>query len=146
MKTSFLWVSVLTISSTVFAANLESLNKDQVINAFVNKTAVSITSKLFNGQEVNESPRAFSFYMDDKGNLSGKLGAKSTNGPQTDVGNYKIDAEGRVFCTWRHWYGGKTVCFNFFNTQNAYLAVNCENVFFTGYLKSAIKEGNHLMP
>lgn len=146
MKTSFLFVSALAMSSTVFAANLESLNKDQIINAFVNKTIVSITSKLLDGQEVNVTPRTFSFYMDDKGNLIGKLGAKPKDGPQSDVGNYKIDSEGRIFCTWRHWYDGKTVCFNFFNTQNAYLAVNCDNVFFTAYLKSAIKEGNHLSP
>lgn len=141
MKKSILFLTILAVNEPVFSASLESLNKEQFVTAFVNKTTVSLATDVFNGQVV---PNTFSYYLDDKGNMQGKFGAKPKNGPQADVGNYKIEADGRVLCTWKHWYNGKTMCFQIFNTENAYISVDCNNIFHTAYLKNAIKEGNHL--
>ena len=134
-------MTIVASSQTAFSATLNSLTKEQLTNTLINNTVVSIATDVFNGQIV---PNTFSYFLDDKGNMQGKFGEKPKNEPQTDIGNYKIEADGRVLCTWKHWYNGKTMCFQIFNTENAYISVDCNNIFHTAYLKSAIKEGNRL--
>ncbi len=141
MRKSALLFAALVFGSPALAATLESLNKEQVVNTFVNKTAVSIPTDIFNGQL---KPNTFSMYLDDKGNVSGKLSAKPKDGLQTDTGTYSIDTDGTIYAVWNHWYDGKKVCFHFFNTDNAYLSIDCNNVFHTVYLKNAIKTGKQL--
>lgn len=143
MKKSVVFISTLVASQTVLSAGLESLNKQQLQAAIVNKTVVSIPSNVFSshGQEVTQ---AFSFYLDDKGNMKGQFAAKPKNDPQSDVGTYKIDADGSVHTTWQHWYGGKTLCWHFYDAANAYIALECNKIFHTAYLKNEIKEGDQL--
>lgn len=141
MKKTLSFMAMLAISTPVFSATLESLSKEQLVKAFVNKTSVSISTDVYNGQIV---PNTFSFYLDDKGNVKGQFGVKPKNGPQMDTGVYKIEEDGAMYVTWQHMYDGKKVCFRLFDTDNAYVSVDCNNVFHTAYLKNAIKEGNQI--
>lgn len=46
--------------------------------------------------------------------------------------------------TWQHWDEGKKLCFHAFDTANAYVNVDCDNVLHTAFMKEAIQSGNHL--
>lgn len=142
MKKSWLLIAAFAVSTPAVCATLESLNKEQLIQAFVNKTAVSVTYDVFHGQPMPTT--TFSYYLDDKGNIFGKFSKKPQNEPQTDTGVYYIEQDGSGYFTWKHWYDGKKICFHIFNTQNAYISVDCNNVFHTVYLKNAIKSGKQL--
>lgn len=141
MRKPISFVAMLFISEPIFSATLESLSKDQMLKNLVNKTSVSIASDIFHGQIV---PNTFSYYLDAKGNVLGRFGVKPKNEPQTDTGVYTIAEDGAMYVTWQHWYNGKKMCFHLFNTENAYLSVDCDNIYHTTYLKTAIKEGNQI--
>jgi hypothetical protein len=141
MKKSIAFVAILATCTSAFSVTLESLNREQMVKTFVNKTAVSIGTDIFNGEVV---PKTFSFYLDYKGNVKGKFGVKPKHEPQTDVGVYTIEKDGTIYVTWKHWYGSKKICFRLFNSENAYLSLECNNVFHTAYLKSAITPGDHI--
>lgn len=132
---------LIIFSSPSFCATLNSLNKDEFINAFVNKTSVSIATDNLNGHTIDNT---FSMYLDDKGNIVGRMSRKPSNEPQIDKGTYSIDDDGTAFITWQHWDSAKKLCFHAFNTDNAYINVGCDNVFHTVFMKDAIKSGNHL--
>lgn len=136
-----IFVALLSINSLSFSATLNSLNRDQFIKAFVNKTSISIATDNLNGRTIENT---FSMYLDDKGNIIGKMSHKPVNEPQTDNGVYSIDEDGTAYITWQHWDGEKKLCFHAFNTNNAYINVGCDNFFHTAFMKEAIKAGNHL--
>jgi len=140
----FIAISLTTIlvgGTSCFALTLNSLNKEQFIKAFVNKTSVSIATDNLNGRTIENT---FSMFLDDKGNVIGKMSHKPADEPQTDKGSYLIDEDGTAYMTWQHWDGGKKLCFHAFDTANAYVNVDCDNVFHTVFMKDAVKSGNHL--
>jgi hypothetical protein len=141
MKKLLLLITMLAISPLALCATLQSLNKKQLNDAFVNKTAVSINYDDFHGHPLGAS---FSYYLDGKGNIIGKLSQKPENEPQTDTGTYYLKADGTGYFTWKHWYGGKKICFRIFNTKNAYISVDCQNQFHTVYMKKDIQSGNQI--
>ncbi|MBS0350983.1 MAG: hypothetical protein JSR33_07350 [Proteobacteria bacterium] len=141
MRKCLLLITMVAISTPVFSATLKSLNKEQITNAFVGKTAVSVKMDDFEG---HLGSNTFSMYLDGKGNIKGKLSSKVNNEPQTDTGVYVIEKDGTGYFTWQHWYGAKKICFRIFNTENAYLSVDCSNLFHTVYMKNAIKTGEQL--
>ncbi|MDR3492080.1 MAG: hypothetical protein P4M12_08580 [Gammaproteobacteria bacterium] len=136
-----LFLTFLTINSLSFSATLSSLNRDQFIKTFVNKTSISIATDNLNGRTIENT---FSMYLDEKGNIIGKMSHKPVNQPQADNGVYSIDEDGTAYITWQHWDGAKKLCFHAFITNNAYINVGCDNVFHTAFMKEAIKSGNHL--
>ena len=134
-------IILLFISTLSFGATLNSLNKDEFIHTFVNKTSVSIATDNLNGRTIENT---FSMFLDDKGNIIGKMSRRPSNEPQIDKGIYSIGEDGTAYITWQHWDGAKKLCFHAFNTENAYINVGCDNVFHTAFMKDAIKSGNHL--
>ncbi|WED44608.1 hypothetical protein [Legionella cardiaca] len=133
--------TMLVGEASCFAATLNALNKEQFINAFVNKTSISIATDNLNGRTIENT---FSMFMDEQGTVIGRMSHKPANEPQTDKGSYSIDDDGTAYITWQHWDGGKKLCFHAFDTANAYINVGCDNVFHTAFMKEAIKSGNHL--
>ena len=125
----------LTMSSHCFSATLTSLNRDQFIKAFVNKTSISIATDNLNGRTIENT---FSMYLDDKGNITAKMSHKPVNEPQIDHGVYSIDEDGTAYITWQHWDGAKKLCFHSFNTNNAYINIDCDNVFHTDFMKELV--------
>ncbi len=138
---SFAFAAFVIASSSVFSATLNSLNKTEFIKAFVNKTSTSIATDNLNGRTIENT---FSMFLDDKGNIIGKMSHKPANEPQTDKGVYTIQNDGIAYIIWKHWDGAKKLCFHVFNTQNAYINVGCDGVFHTAFMKEAIQTGNHL--
>lgn len=136
-----IFTTVLAINSLSFGATLNSLNKEQFVKAFVNKTSISIATDNLNGRTIENT---FSMFLDNQGNIIGKMSHKPANEPQTDKGVYSIAEDGTAYITWQHWDGAKKLCFHAFNTENAYINVGCDNVFHTAFMKNAIKSGNHL--
>jgi len=132
---------LLTTNSLAQNATLHYLNKDQFIKAFVNKTSVSIATDNLNGRTIENT---FSMFLDSKGKIIGKMAIKPANEPQMDEGTYSIDEDGTAYVTWKHWDGAKKLCFHSFDTQNAYINVDCNNVFHTAFMKKAITKGNSL--
>lgn len=144
MKTARLIITtaiLLNISSVSFSATLNSMNKNQVEKAFINKTFTSIATDNLNGRTINNT---FSVFLDDRGNIYGKMLHKPINEPQTDKGTYSIAADGTFYITWQHWDGAKKLCGHIFVTKNAYISVDCDNVFHTVFMKEASQPGNHL--
>lgn len=136
-----LLTAALTVSSVGFAATLNSISKDQVKQAFVNKTYVSISTAQVNGKTVENS---FTGYMDDQGKTWGKFTRKPADAPQADQGTYVIKDNGLLCLTWQHWMGGKQFCVYAYETTNSYLIISDDNVFHTAFMKNKMQAGKHL--
>lgn len=134
------FIAALT-SPLVYAATLHSLNGSQFKEAFIGKTFTSIATDNLNGRTIDNT---FSMFMDKHGNIFGKMSHKPDNQPQIDKGTYIVEADGTIYITWQHWDGAKAVCGRVFNTENAYISVDCSNVFHTAFMKEAVKPGNVL--
>ncbi len=66
------------------------------------------------------------------------------NMPQTDKGIYSIANDGTFYITWQHWDKAQKLCGHMFETKNAYMSVDCDNVFHTVFMKATTQTGNHL--
>ena len=140
MKKQWAIFSVLSATSSLsFGATLNSISQDQFKQAFVDKTYTSISTAY--GKETDNS---VTVYMDENGKIQGKFTHKPANAPQTDQGVYSIKDDGLVCITWQHWFKGKEECVYAYNTQNAYIMVDNNNIFHLVFMKSAIESGNHL--
>ncbi len=135
------FLSFMAISATGFASTLTSMSKVEVQQAFVGKTVTSIPTARLNGAPIDNT---FTASLDAQGNVMGKFANQPTNAPQTDTGVYKIADDGSMTVTWKNWEGAKEICVQFYNTQNAYVAISCANEFHTVFMKSAIQAGNQL--
>lgn len=131
----------LLIAPSAFSATLTSLNKTQLQKNFFHKTFISVSTDNLNGRTINNT---FSMYLDGKGNIVGRMSVKPANQPQNDRGVYSISETGSLYIQWQHWDAQKRLCAKMYNTQNAYLAISCKQVFHTVFMKAAIKSGNHL--
>ena len=61
-----------------------------------------------------------------------------------DFTYYEINQDGSVIIQWKHWDFSKQLCFNLFETQNAYLSIGCQGVYHSTFMKSDVKPGKHL--
>lgn len=139
--TTILFLILLTKFSSSFAESLSIMNQKQLERALVNKTLISIPADNLNGRDIANT---FTMFLDGKGNIMGKLSYKPANEPQFDTGIYRIKEDGTFYITWDHWDGAKELCGHLYNTKNAYISIDCDNVFHTVFLKSAIRAGNFL--
>ncbi|MCX7125400.1 MAG: hypothetical protein NTU49_06580 [Gammaproteobacteria bacterium] len=140
-KSAALLITLSTVSTISFGLTLHSMTKTQVKNAFVNKTLVTIPTANLNGKTINNVVTVF---MDSKGHIFGKMARKPENAPQTDHGIYQIKNNGTLDITWQHWDMAKKIHAHFFNTKNAYIAIDNDTVFHTAFMKAQIQPGNHL--
>ena len=140
-KLLLLFFLLTTIYSLSFGYALQSMNKEQVERAFINKTIISIGTDNLNGRTIDNTNSAF---LDDQGNILGAMAFKPADEPQTDKGVYSIRDDGTLYITWQHWDGAKQLCFHIFNTKNAYISIDCADVFHSAFMKEAIQSGNHL--
>lgn len=138
---SGLFAIIIGVNSLIYGASLKSLDKDKMKQAVVNKTLISIATDNLNGKTIDNT---FSMYLDDKGNIFGKMAQKPANEPQNDKGVCIINEDGSFSITWEHWDGAKQICGYFFETENAYISVDNQNVFHTVFMKRSIKPGNKL--
>ncbi|HVV67740.1 MAG TPA: hypothetical protein VHE99_01700 [Gammaproteobacteria bacterium] len=147
MKKSIMVVTAITAlasliwSSACLAVTLSPINKSEFEKSIINKTLTSIPTDNLNGRTINNT---FSFYLDNQGHAWGKMSVKPKDEPQTDQGTYSVDKDGTFHLTWQHWDYAKTLCGHLFETQNAYISVDCDNVFHTVFMKENILSGNHL--
>ena len=137
-----LFFGLVGISFLSYAQTLESMDAKQLQQLLINKTLTSIPVDNLNGKDIANT---FSFVFDGHGHALGKLAIKPQGEPQIDKGHYEIKEDGTVYLTWQHWDGAKQLCAHFFDTQNAYLAIDCSNVFHTVFMKTAIKPGNAIL-
>lgn len=133
--------SLTLLSSTSFAATLTSMTQAQVNQTFANKTMSSISTAGLDNKIIQDS---ITIYMDGSGHAFGKMLSQPANEPQMDKGVYSVAADGTYYLTWQHWNRGKKQCVNFFNTQNAYVVVRCDNAFQSVFLKNSVKNGNRV--
>ena len=121
--------------------NLHSMTRDAVTKAFVGNTLTSIGVDNLNGKMVNASNIV---YLDKKGVIYGKLGRQIAHVPQYDQGKYQIQKGGSLMITWSHWDFSKPLCFNLFEVKNAYLSIDCQGVYHSTFMKSAVQSGRHV--
>lgn len=134
---------LVSISSSFLSlgVTLNSMSKTEVEQAFINKTFTSIPTDNLNGRDIANSNAVF---LDDQGHALSKMSIKPANQPQFDTGVYSIKNDGTLLIKWKHWDNGKQLCFHIFDTQNAYLSIDCGNVFHSAFMKASIKAGNQL--
>lgn len=133
---AILFATLTAVTSLGAGATLNSINQDQVKQAFVNKTFISAGTARLDDREI---ANIFTGSMDDHGKIHGKFFHKPSHAPQTDQGVYAIKADGQLCITWQHWQGGKEFCVYAYNTTNAYVLVDINNVFHIVFLKNDIK-------
>jgi len=138
---TLIMVTFSAISSLSFASTLNSMDKAAVEHVILDKTLVSIATDNLNGRTIKNT---FSMYLDKHGNMFGRMSHKPVGEPQTDKGVYSITSDGTFYFTWQHWDGGKKLCGHLFNTKNAYISIDCSNVFHTAFMKDSIQPGNQL--
>lgn len=143
MKITQAWIflAALSVNSLAIADTLTSISKAELENNFLNKTWVSIATDNLNGQTIDNT---FSMFLDKQGHIFGKMSHKPATEPQMDKGVYEIAPDGTFYITWQHWDGAKKLCGHLFDTKNAFMSVDCAGVFHTAFMKSAVKNGNHL--
>lgn len=143
MKVSsiILFPILLAVSSLTLGTTLHSMSKKEVEQAFVNKTATTIPVANLNEHAISNT---FTGAFDDKGNAIAKFAHKPENGPQSDKGHYRIAEDGTMYITWQHWNDSKEFCIHVYDTKNAYVIIDCKNVFHTAFMKDAIQSGNHV--
>ena len=129
------------ISSMAAAATLNSINKDQVQQAFVNNTFTTASVVHPTAFSINNS---FTGYMSSDGKIWGMFMHKPKKLPQVDQGTYVIKDDGALCMTWKHWHDAKEFCVYIYNAENAYLLVTTDNMFDTAFLKTSIKTGKHM--
>lgn len=132
----------ICVNSFAYGATLQSLDKEKIKQAVVNKTLVSIGTDNLNGKTIDNT---FSMYIDDKGSIFGKMGQKPADEPQKDKGTCIFNDDGSFSITWEYWDGAKEIRGNFFETENAYISIDDQNVFHTVFMKDSIKTGNQLI-
>lgn len=135
------FLMMMAFYSSGSATTLQSMTKEEVKQAFINKTLVSIPIDNLNGKTINN---IFTMYMDDKGNIYGEMSLKPDNEPKTDKGVYTLEKDGTVTITWEHWDRKEKLYAQFFETNNAYLAIGRDKVFHTAYMKESILAGNKI--
>lgn len=135
-KIVFIVLSLMLFSTSCFSATLKSLNSSQIKSAFFNKSAVSISADNLNGKPIQNT---FTMQLFANGKIMGKMSIKPKNEPQNDQGTYFIQ-NGALYITWGHWDFHKKLCARFFEAKNAYIALDCHNVFHTVFLKNNIKK------
>lgn len=136
-----LLAGLLSVSVACSAATMHSITKDQMKQAFVNKTSTSISTAQLNGKNVDN---AFTGYFDDKGNMWGKFASEPADAPQTDQGTYKIKNNGSLCLTWQHWMDAKQFCVNAYETTNSYIIIDDKNMFHTVFMKTAMQAGKQM--
>lgn len=124
-----------------FGATLISMTKNQVVATFVNKTFASIGTDNLDGRNINVSNIVF---LSKNGQAFGKMSLKPKNDPQVDQGVYSIKDDGSLLIKWRRWDGSKQLCFHLFETKNAYISIDCNNVFHSAFMKADVHAGNRL--
>ena len=123
------------------ADTLFSLTKSELEQVVVNNTLKSVAIDNLNGQTINNT---FSMYMDDQGKIYGKMSLKPIDQPQYDQGTYSISDDGTFYITWQHWDEQQTLCGHLFTTANAYISVDCDDIFHTVFMTDDIQPGNHI--
>ena len=133
----------LVISQLIFGATWTSMNKSQFEKAFVNETRTSVkVDAYFSGKAV---PMSNSIYFNDKGQVFGSMEYKpKRNLPQKDQGTYFVKKDGTVYIRFDHWDFAKQFCFNVFATRNAYIIVDCSDIYHSTFLKANVKDGDHI--
>ncbi len=136
MKRSLIVLLVALLPYSLgFGATLNSIDKDHVKQAFVNKTFSSAGTARFPGQAIGV---VFTGSMDDHGNIRAKFSQLTSLVPQNDQGIYTIKDDGRLCITWQHWHGAKEFCNDIYDTANAYILVDLDNQFHIVFLKTDI--------
>ena len=142
MKYLLSTVLILLCTTTMcFAVTLHSMSKLQIEAAFFNKTYISIPVDNLDGKTVNDSN---TIYLDGKGVVVGEMGIKPKHEPKIATGSYTISKDGAVYIQWKHWDFKKRLCFHLYETNNAYVSIDCHNVFHSVFMKSARQLGNHI--
>lgn len=136
-----LFAALIASTSLSFGATLNSINQDQFKQAFIGKTFTAMKTAQLNGKEVNNS---VSVFIGDQNKIKGKFADKPANGPQADEGVYTLKEDGMICINWQHWFNGKEECLSTYDTQNAYMMVDSNNVFHFSIMKFAIKAGDNL--
>ena len=103
--------------------------------------AVTFGTDNLNGRTIQNH---FSMYLAPNGTMVGRMQHKPGNQPRVDTGHYRITKDGTFYMRWHHWDSKKQLCGHFFATKNAYMSLDCDNVFHTVFMKSDIKQGKHI--
>lgn len=123
------------------AGTLKSLDKDEVTNAFKDKTITTISAATLNNEVI---PDSFTGYFSNDGKMTGKFVNKPKDQPQNDTGTWQVKSDGMLCYKWDHWNSGKDKCAAIYKLNNGLLVINDQNGFESFILSSAIKSGNQV--
>lgn len=134
--------ALLLAPSLCFAGNsMNAMSKDDVNNAFADKTITTISASTLNGKVMNNT---FTGYFSKDGKAMGSFGTKPDNDPQTDTGTWKVNSDGMFCYKWDHWDAGKEKCVALYKLKNGILVINSDGGFESMILSEQMKSGNQM--
>lgn len=134
---------VITMVSTAgIASTINSLNKED-LNSILSDKTISTAPVITMDNQL--TPNTFTGYFGKDGKVNGKLANQPANGPQSDNGTWKIEANGALCVSWQHWNNASPVCVNAYKVNNGLMLINNKNHDFETLLLSGdIKSGNQI--
>lgn len=141
MRNILLVAFLMSFSSLGFAANIESMSKDQVTTALEGKSITTLPVSTMDRKLMND---VFMGYFDKDGKATGKFRTKPGSNPQKDTGTWTVKSDGQLCMTWQHWNEGKEFCLFAYNLNNSILFINTDNKLESLVLQSQIKSGNNI--
>ena len=139
----YLLLVALIVSAQSYAASLQSMTKEQVVNLLKQKTMRTINLVTLNKKLINNT---MTIYFGENGHVTGQLINNVTNNdPQVDKGEWKVEANGAFCITWQNWNEHNPICMYPYELKNSILFINqASNSFESMVLKTNIKTGNQL--
>lgn len=138
------FTALLSICCVAHAANdkFKPISKNEVSNAFTDKTITTIAWAMLNNHLIQNSLTA---YFASNGKIIGHFAtAPEGNIPQNDEGTWYVNDNGELCISWNNWFQGKEMCTMVYNLKNSYLFLSKEGSFHTLVLNENIKPGNQL--
>lgn len=110
-------------SSVGFAASLQSLNKNQIIQALQDKTITIVPLVTHDGQLINNS---IFVYFSKQNQIVGKFANPVESEPLTDQGTWAVNDNNMLCVTWQQWFVRRPICVSVYNFDSSWIFVNPE--------------------
>ncbi len=124
-----------------YAASLQSMSKNQIMQALEGNTITTVPLVTLHGNLVTNTA---SVYFGKGGQLVGQFANKPDNDSQSDQGTWQAKANGQICVSWKTWTNNNPVCVYTYKLANSLVFINTNNKFESMVLSNSIQSGNQI--